>query len=164
MSKAYKALVNEDISVALDASDAVNTKLSGKNIYSGLLDNKQVKAGLIASDFDSKTYTFKINANTYTVQLQTALDQLIEDLGLSLGSDDTASSVEAPMPGLIIDILVKAGDSVEEGDNLLILEAMKMENMLVAPRTGIIKAVHVSKQETVDKGMVLIEFEEDEEN
>lgn len=67
-----------------------------------------------------------------------------------------AESIDAPMPGTILDIKVKAGDSVKNGDVLVILEAMKMENEIVAPRDGVIAAVCVTKGEAVNSGSALI--------
>ncbi len=70
---------------------------------------------------------------------------------------DTGSvSIEAPMPGSILDVKVKAGDTVEAGSTLIILEAMKMENDIVAPSTGTIISVNVSKGDSVDAGQVLL--------
>jgi biotin carboxyl carrier protein len=62
------------------------------------------------------------------------------------------------MPGLIIDLKIKTGDIVKPGDPLLILEAMKMENILKSPGEGTIKNVKVKKGDNVEKGQVLIEF------
>ena len=68
------------------------------------------------------------------------------------------------MPGLIVDILTKTGAQVSAGEGLIVLEAMKMENTLTASRDGIVKSINVKIKDTVDKGMLLIEFEKDEEN
>lgn len=65
-------------------------------------------------------------------------------------------NIEAPMPGNIIDVLVKVGDVVEAQQTVAILEAMKMENELVAPNAGTVTAVHVTKGSAVDVGEVLI--------
>ena len=62
------------------------------------------------------------------------------------------------MPGLVLEIMVKAGDEVKKGDALLILEAMKMENVLKATGDGTVKSVSVSKGAPVDKGTILIEM------
>lgn len=70
----------------------------------------------------------------------------------------TGLKVAAPMPGSIISLAVKAGESVEEGDVLLVLEAMKMENEITAPRQGVIGTVHVSVGETVSSGEPLLEI------
>ena len=67
-----------------------------------------------------------------------------------------AVSVTAPMPGNILDVKVKAGDSVKAGDILLILEAMKMENEISAPQDGTIASVNVRKGDVVNSGDLLI--------
>ncbi len=72
---------------------------------------------------------------------------------------DAASTITAPMPGSIVGINVKAGDSFKRGQVLLVLEAMKMENEILAPRDGKIVAVYTSKGSTVNSGDVLIAFE-----
>lgn len=67
-----------------------------------------------------------------------------------------AVAVKAPMPGNILDVKVKVGDTVKAGDNLVILEAMKMENEIVAPKDGTVAAINVSKGDTVNSGDVLV--------
>ena len=81
-------------------------------------------------------------------------------MGLSLGANAVENEIHAPMPGLILEVSVKEGDEVAEGDSLCVLEAMKMENALGAPRDGVVKAVHIAKGETVDKNALLIELED----
>lgn len=164
MSKAYKAVANEHLTVALDASDAIASKVMANGDLVGLNNKNKVEASLLDSDFASRTYNIRLRGNSYKIKLQNKLDQQIEEMGLSLGNKATTSMVDAPMPGLVLSVLVKEGDHVEEGDGLLVLEAMKMENKLVAPRSGVIKSVHVTASQTVDKGIVLIEFEEEDEN
>ena len=65
-------------------------------------------------------------------------------------------AIESPMPGNILDVRVKPGDTVSSGDVLLILEAMKMENEILSPRNGKVVAVNVSKGVTVNSGEVLV--------
>ena len=67
-----------------------------------------------------------------------------------------ATVVSAPMPGNIMDIKVKAGDTVAEGDVLCILEAMKMENEIMAPKAGVIASVNTTKGSTVNTGDALV--------
>jgi len=69
--------------------------------------------------------------------------------------------ITAPMPGLIQEIQVKAGDRVENGQPLLVLEAMKMKNSIRSPRVGIISRVRVQSGQSVSYGDVLVEFEEE---
>jgi biotin carboxyl carrier protein len=66
--------------------------------------------------------------------------------------------VKAPMPGLIFEIKVQEGDEVKKGDTLVILEAMKMENILKSPGDGIIKEIRIKKGDSVEKNQVLIQF------
>lgn len=67
-----------------------------------------------------------------------------------------AVTVKAPMPGNILDVKVKVGDTVKAGDNLIILEAMKMENEIVAPKDGTVASINVNKGDTVNSGDVLV--------
>jgi biotin carboxyl carrier protein len=69
------------------------------------------------------------------------------------------TKIVAPMPGNILDIRVKAGDSVEQGQILLILEAMKMENEILAPRAGKVASIQIAKNTSVDTGEVLLALE-----
>ena len=126
--------------------------------------NDSVNVDLLSGNFLEKKYTIKINASFYEVTLQNELDLLIEEMGLSKKSNSVQNELLAPMPGLIVDILTKPGAYVSAGDGLIVLEAMKMENTLLASRDGLVKSVAVKMKDTVDKGMLLIEFEKDEEN
>ncbi|MDY0296251.1 MAG: biotin/lipoyl-containing protein [Acidobacteriota bacterium] len=73
-------------------------------------------------------------------------------------SGGDSQSVNAPLPGLIIDIMVNENDSVKAGQNLLLMEAMKMENQIPAPYDGTVKRIHVKKGDSVSEGDVLIEI------
>jgi pyruvate carboxylase subunit B len=66
-------------------------------------------------------------------------------------------TVKAPMPGLVLRVEIKEGDTVSAGDGLVVLEAMKMENEIKAPIAGKVTAVHVAGGQAVDKGMVMVE-------
>lgn len=67
-----------------------------------------------------------------------------------------AEIVASPMPGTILDIKVSAGASVKKGDVLVVLEAMKMENDIVAPRDATVANVHVNKGDSVESGAALV--------
>ena len=135
--------------------DAVSTK--GK--YHILQNNSSYKAEVLNSDFNNKTYSVLVNSNTYEVKIANNLDQLISKMGFSQGTNKQINKIKAPMPGLILDVMVKEGQTVQEDDALLILEAMKMENVIVSQREGTIKTISVKKGDAVDKNNLLIEFE-----
>lgn len=120
--------------------------------------NKSYRAEVVTADKSTKSFTFKINGKNYTVDLKDKIDLLLEKMGMNTAAAGKINHIKAPMPGLIIDLKVKAGDTVKPGDQLLILEAMKMENILKSQGEGIVKTVKVNKGDTVEKGQVLIQF------
>lgn len=79
--------------------------------------------------------------------------------GASAAQRHAASGLEAPMPGKVIKVAVAPGDAVEKGDELLVIEAMKMENALRAPRAGKVKSLHCQVGQMVSPGVVLLELE-----
>jgi len=113
----------------------------------------------LQADFNKKTLTLSINGNKYDLKIEDDYDLLVKKMGLSTGGKQKMKNVKAPMPGLILDILIEPGQSISKGDQLLILEAMKMENVLKAEGDGIIKSVEAIKGAAVDKGQILIEME-----
>lgn len=73
--------------------------------------------------------------------------------------DDMQDALRSPLPGTIIDIVAKVGDKVKEGDTLVVLEAMKMDNNLIAEKDGVVKAILVTEGEAVKENTPLITFE-----
>jgi biotin carboxyl carrier protein len=63
------------------------------------------------------------------------------------------------MPGLVLKVLVTEGQAVKKGDGLLVLEAMKMENIIKASADGMVKKIHIEEKNVVDKNQKMIEFE-----
>lgn len=121
--------------------------------------HKSYKVEVTDSDFHQKSYKVKVNNNEYNIHIFNDLDILIKDMGFETGSSRMVNEIKAPMPGLILDINVKDGQEVSEDDTLLILEAMKMENVLTSPRNGIIKSISANKGDAVEKNQLLITFE-----
>jgi biotin carboxyl carrier protein len=120
---------------------------------------KSYRAEVVRIDAETRTVVLKINGHTHTVDVQDKLDLLLEKMGMASGGLQKINNIKAPMPGLIIDLKIKPGDSVKPGDQLLILEAMKMENILKSSGDGIVKEVKVKKGDSVEKGQVLIVFD-----
>lgn len=163
-----KATVNKTTSIEVEYSDQGIT-IDGNPFawdivrlsegYFHILHNKKsYKAEVIKADRAAKSFTFKINNHIHTVEIKDKFDLLLEKLGMNNASAGKVNNVKAPMPGLIIDMKVKTGDTVKTGDPLLILEAMKMENILKSSGEGVVKSVKVKKGDTVEKNQVLIEF------
>lgn len=157
----YKIKVNSSHSfdVSKDAMETLDAIETTSNHYHVIQDNTTIKASIVNSDFNKKSYSVKVNNNIYKVSINDALDQQIEALGFEIGASKQVNDIKAPMPGLILEISVKEAQEVKENDALLILEAMKMENVINSPRDGVIKSISVKQGETVDKNALLIEFE-----
>lgn len=163
----YKAIVNKksfDITSSEDGF-VVNAKPVAWDLvkvddgyFHILLEQKSYRAELVKADHATKTFTLKINGKIYTVVLKDRFDLLLEKMGMNNTSSGKINSLKAPMPGLIIDLKVKAGDTVKQNDPLLILEAMKMENIIKSPGEGVVKLVKIRKGDSVEKNQVLIEF------
>jgi biotin carboxyl carrier protein len=123
-----------------------------------LINRKSYRAEVVMADSSAKSFVFKINGTLYSVELKDKFDLLLEKMGMNNGATGKANNIKAPMPGLIIDLRVNEGDQVKPGDPLLILEAMKMENMIRASAETVVKSVKVKKGDSVEKNQVLIEF------
>jgi biotin carboxyl carrier protein len=123
-------------------------------IYKG----KSYRAEVVKADRATKSFTLKINNKVQTVEVKDKFDLLLEKMGMANGAASKVNNIKAPMPGLVIDLKVKAGDTVKTGDPLLILEAMKMENIIKSPGDATIKNIKAKKGDSVEKGQVLIEF------
>ncbi|PZX56638.1 acetyl-CoA carboxylase biotin carboxyl carrier protein subunit [Algoriphagus chordae] len=123
-----------------------------------IYENKSVEAELISLDKEAKTIQIKFGNKVSSLQLQDRFDILLEQMGMNNMASQALKEVKAPMPGLILDLKVKPGDEVKKGDVLLILEAMKMENILKSPGDGLVKSVKVSLNQSVEKNQVLIQF------
>lgn len=119
-----------------------------------------------------KKYNIKVNGTIYEVEVEecgndnTARKPAVNSSpSESKKTEPTVSadqangeSLKAPMPGIILKVNVKPGDTVKQGNVLLVLEAMKMENDIVAPRDCVISSVPVSQGNSVDTGAPLVYF------
>ena len=106
-------------------------------------------------------FEFLFNGISYNFRVETPFSlERKKNLVSQLGESSTVR-LKAPMPGKILEVLVKTGDVVKAGDTILILEAMKMQNAILASSKGIIKKVHVKEGDTTSKSDLLIELEKE---
>ena len=75
------------------------------------------------------------------------------------GAEDQPGTITAPLAGVVVAVRVAVGDSLEAGETVVVLEAMKMQNEVQIPRDGTVTAVHVAARDNVDKGALLVEYE-----
>ena len=105
---------------------------------------------------NSDLFNVLLEGNQFEVTVRTALqEKAFKLLESSAGFQHHHMNVKAPMPGLILKIKKTVGDKVEQGESIIILEAMKMENDLKAPASGEIEKIFVTEGSPVEKGVIL---------
>jgi biotin carboxyl carrier protein len=132
-------------------------KLDANN-YHVLHNNQSYNVEVVELNSTDKTGTIKVNGNVYQLKAKDQFDALLEQLGMANLNNNKISDIKAPMPGLVLKVLVSEGDEVKKGDNLFVLEAMKMENIIKAPADATIKTIKIQPTDKVEKGQLLILF------
>lgn len=114
---------------------------------------------MIQADDSAKQLTILVNGIKHQVSLSNKYDELLKQLGMDKLAGAKVNDVKAPMPGMVLRLHVKEGDSIKKGDALLVLEAMKMENVIKAAGDGVVKKINISEKTAVEKNQVLIVLE-----
>ena len=155
-----KAQVNEQFDFSFESNDfdwnCVEVRDGQFHI---LFKGQSLVADVVEANTAEKTFVIRINNNNYNLQLKDQYDELLQSLGIDSLNNQKESEIKAPMPGRVLDIMLSAGSSVVKGDGVLVLEAMKMENVIKSPTDGVIKKIAVIKDQAVEKNEVLVEFE-----
>ncbi len=125
-------------------------------------------------EIDGNKAHIEVNGTSYTVEMERDVKPKIKPvmrtasttpaapppaISRPAATENQKSGIKSPLPGVILDIKVKEGDSVKRGQTLLILEAMKMENDIKSDRDGKVVAINVSKGESILEGTDLIIIE-----
>lgn len=163
----YTTIINEEhfeVEIQRDGSVLVNGKRYdvdflelGSSLYSIIRDTDSKE---LAIDGDQGEYELLLEGRLYEARVLDPRSMLMLSRkgGLQLDSGE----LHAPMPGLIVDVLVKAGDTVEKGDTVVILESMKMQNELKAPGAGTVQSISTEAGATVDKNQLLLTIHNEE--
>jgi biotin carboxyl carrier protein len=130
-----------------------------ENKYHILVDDGSYTVELLERNETGKELVVAVNGKKQSVTIQDEYDELLKKLGMDKLSSGKINEVKAPMPGLVLRLIVKEGDAVQKGDPLLVLEAMKMENIIKATGEGTVKKVVAQEKQAVDKNQVLIVME-----
>jgi biotin carboxyl carrier protein len=109
---------------------------------------------------NSESFSITVNGRAVELNIRTALQEKAAKLIEKAVVKNSKAEVKAPMPGMVLKIRKSIGDNVNQGESLLILEAMKMENDLKSPVDGIIKNIYVKEGAPVDKGSALFLIEQ----
>lgn len=122
-------------------------------------NNRSVNARLLDADISGKHVKIEVEGEAYDLVVKDELDQMLDKMGFSTVSSKHIKEIKAPMPGLVLSIAVTEGQEVKEGEKVLILEAMKMENSIMIHANAKIKKIKVKPGDAVDKNQVLVELE-----
>jgi biotin carboxyl carrier protein len=164
----YRVKVNNEFQYEID-QQGTELSLEGKTLEIDFSDrengathviynNKSFNTELVSLNSSEKTCVVKVNGNTYTIQVEDQFDQLLKQLGLDNLAANKVLEIKAPMPGLVLNVMIAVDQEVSKGDNLLILEAMKMENILKSTTAGVVKKILVKQGDKVEKNQILIQF------
>ena len=128
------------------------------NVYSFSVNNRICQIELTQHEYGKSQIL--MDGFVYDIEITDETKKLLNQYILQTGSghDTGAGFIKAPMPGLVIKISVSEGQLVEKGDKVIIVEAMKMENVLQSPVGGIVKSIKVREGQAVEKDAVLLEI------
>jgi len=122
-------------------------------LYSLFIDNNSYE---VLIEEQAGEYRVLLLGELYTIQVEDELHQRLARRRREQGGPSGRTVIKAPMPGLVVDVLVTEGQGVSSGDALVILESMKMENEVRAPCDGQVKRVQVGPSEVVEKDQTLV--------
>jgi len=126
--------------------------------YHLIVDNLSYQIQVLQKETSSGKLILRINNRVITTNLDNKLTELLKKMGMESGKKKL-KDLKAPMPGLVLDILTKEGEQVIEGQELIVLEAMKMENAIKSPQDGVIRSINVQQKDKIDKNHTLLSFE-----
>ncbi|MDR3694039.1 acetyl-CoA carboxylase biotin carboxyl carrier protein subunit [Mucilaginibacter sp.] len=149
---------NEDGLLIDNEKIAADVKQLNNTAYHILNNLQSYNAEVISFNGVEKTAEIKVNNNIYTVTAKDQFDILLDKLGLSNLNATKVSEIKAPMPGMVLKVFVNEGMEIKKGDNLFVLEAMKMENIIKAPADVLVKTVKIKPGDKVEKGQILMLF------
>jgi biotin carboxyl carrier protein len=131
----------------------------GNDYYSVIYNSRSHEIAIHHVDKATKTIHLTIDGVSAEATLSNEIDLLLEKMGIDTTASSKLTVLKAPMPGLVVDWFVGPGDEVKAGDRLLLLEAMKMENVIKASGEGKVKKICIQKGLAIEKNQLLIEFE-----
>ncbi|BAU56238.1 acetyl-CoA carboxylase biotin carboxyl carrier protein subunit [Mucilaginibacter gotjawali] len=164
----YQVKVNEKYNFELEKNGdsllidkeiiEADLKQLNNTAYHIISNMQSYNAEVISFNPAEKTAEIKVNNNIYTVTAKDQFDILLDKLGLSNLNTAKVSEIKAPMPGMVLKVFVSEGMEIKKGDNLFVLEAMKMENIIKAPADVTVKTVKIKPGDKVEKGQILMLF------
>ena len=124
-----------------------------------LIDDHSYSAEILSIDKETKACVIKVGKSTLAVVLKDKYDELLHEIGIDEIAGKKVNDIKAPMPGMVLQVMVEKGQKIKKGDAIVVLEAMKMENILKSPADGIIRKIHVITGDKVEKNQVMVILE-----
>jgi biotin carboxyl carrier protein len=131
----------------------VDFRALGPSLYSIIMQNKSHE--LVIEEREG-SYEVMLRGHLYTGEVLDERAQFLAAARGSAGAESGELSIKSPMPGLVVAIPVNEGDVVQQGQTVIILESMKMQNELKAPREGTVQRISAKAGESVERGKLLI--------
>ncbi len=151
----YEIEINEDGEILADGErlPADFMPVAEQSVYSLIFENKSFEGHISPGP---QGYEVLLRGKRYTIQVEDERARLLKKVGGAQAAPGGEFQLKSPMPGLVIEVPVKEGDQVSKGDNLIILESMKMQNELKAPRDGQVIRVNASSGDSVQQDSILL--------
>ena len=130
------------------ASGVFDVRMGNRNVRIERMDGPDLKGNI----------TVRVNGVVQTLQVLNQQQLLLESMGMTAGAETQEKHVESPMPGKILQVMVSPGAEVGEGDSLLVLEAMKMENILRAEKKTFVTKINAAPGDNLAVDDVIMEF------
>lgn len=165
----YKLNVNDLYSIEVERTAAGDLLVDGVKrdadvkqlkpaVYHVIENNRSYNVEIVNFNGSEKTAEIKVNSHTYHLKAKDQFDILLDKLGFSNLNNARISEIKAPMPGLVLKVFVNKGDNIKKGDNLFVLEAMKMENIIKSPADVTVEKILIKPGDKVEKGQILMLF------
>ena len=154
--KTYLIEINDDHRVILEGAEyTVDFEtVSGQPVYSLVIDGRSYEAYIYEDEMD---WQVLLRGDLYTVRVEDEREKRLRAAAGGVAAGATGEfHLKAPMPGLIVAIPAVEGQAVQKGDNLVILESMKMQNELKCPRPGTVSRIKVKPGDSVEQNQILV--------
>ncbi|MBS1272026.1 MAG: 2-oxoglutarate carboxylase large subunit [Candidatus Marinimicrobia bacterium] len=165
----YVACIEDrEVEIAVEANGRImDIRLRGSDES---IDFQRISQSRYSILLDGKSYSMQVTENganfevthrnqSVDVVIKDEIDLIRERFGMGRGAADAHGVVKAPIPGMVVEIEVGEGQTIEPDAGLMILEAMKMENEIKAPIGGVISKIHVEQGQSIDKNAILLEID-----
>jgi biotin carboxyl carrier protein len=129
-----------------------------ENSINVIFNGQSINAKILNRDLFNKEYSLEIGNDIFHVKIKNEIEAFLDKMNIENRKPNQLISLKAPMPGLVLDILVSEGDVVKKGDMVIVLEAMKMENSIKIPDNATICKIYVTKGQSIEKGALLIDL------